>query len=261
MFKYKSKKVASIFLNRIIANIENQLIKEFGPEEGCIGNVVITVPAKFNDSEKEATKWAAKNAGFEEVKLAAEPTAAAVAHKQESGQEGKTILVYDFGGGTFDVSVIQENQKKFVEIATGGDKKLGGNKLTEKLAEYFFKLIEDEYGIELPYDEEEFDEDYCGISKLEYLLNRAAIEEEANRVKENLSDEEEHETFINLILPNKQTATWEYIISKEKFNAFIQDDIEKTIEITKMLSMRHIKKMLNALTRLCWQEAVLKFLW
>lgn len=233
VFKYKSKKVASIFLNRIIANIESQLIKEFGPEEGCIGNVVITVPAKFNDSEKEATKWAARNAGFEDVKLATEPTAAAIAHKQESGQEGKTILVYDFGGGTFDVSVIQENQKKFVEIATGGDKKLGGNKLTEKLAEYFFKLIEEEYGIELPYDEEEFDEDYCGISKADYQWNKIAITEEANKVKENLSDEDECETFINLKLPDKKTATWEYIISKEKFNTFIRKDIEKTIDITK----------------------------
>ena len=233
VFKYKSKKIASIFLNRIIANIENQLIKEFGPEEGCIGNVVITVPAKFNDSEKEATKWAARNAGFEDVKLAAEPTAAAVAHKQESGQEGKTILVYDFGGGTFDVSVIQENQKKFVEIATGGDKKLGGNKLTGKLAEYFFKLIEDEYGIDMPYDEEEFDEDYCGISKTDYLKNKTAIIEEADKVKENLSDEEKYEGSINLILPDKKYIIWEYIISKEKFYEFIQEDIERTIEITK----------------------------
>ena len=160
-FKYRAKKVASNFLNQVINRIEEQLLKEFGPEEGCIGNVVITVPAKFNDAEKEATKWAAKNAGFENVKLATEPTAAAIAHRQESGQEGNSILVYDFGGGTFDVSVIHEERGRFVEIATGGDKHLGGNKLTDILAKYFFRIIEDDYGIELPFDEEEFDEEYC----------------------------------------------------------------------------------------------------
>lgn len=233
VFRYKARKVASNFLNRIIANIETQLIKEFGPEEGCIGDVVITVPAKFNDSEKGATKWAAKDAGFENVKLATEPTAAAIAHKQESGQEGKTILVYDFGGGTFDVSVIQENQKRFVEIATGGDKKLGGNKLTGILAEYFFKLIEDEYGVDLPYDEEEFDEDYCGISRIDYLLNRTAIVDEANRAKEELADEETYEGFVSLRLPGQKIANWEYTMTREKLNGFIRADIERTVEITR----------------------------
>lgn len=242
VFKYKAKKVASNFLNRIISNIEMQLIKEFGPEDGCIGSVVITVPAKFNDAEKSATKWAAKEAGFEQVKLAAEPTAAAVAHKQESGQEGKTILVYDFGGGTFDVSVIQENQKKFVEIATGGDKKLGGNKLTEILAKYFFQLIEDEYGMELPFDEEEFDEDYCGISKVDYLLNRTAIFEEADIVKENLSYEDSCEGSILLKLPDEQMLTWEYSILRETFDDFIREDIERTIEITKNVLKESYKK-------------------
>ena len=232
-FKYKAKKVASNFLNRIIENIEVQLIKEFGPEEGCIGSVVITVPAKFNDAEKDATKWAAKDAGFENVKLAAEPTAAAIAHKDESGQDGKTILVYDFGGGTFDVSIIQENEKKFIEVATGGDKNLGGNKLTGLLAEYYFKLIEEEYGIELPYDEEEFDEDYCEISKTDYLLNRLAIFEEADRTKEYLSEDTEYEVSINLRLPNSETAIYECTITREKFNKFIEKDIQRTIAITK----------------------------
>lgn len=250
VFKYKAKKVASNFLNRIIANIETQLIKEFGPEDGCIGSVVITVPAKFNDSEKSATKWAAKEAGFENVKLAAEPTAAAVAHKQESGQEGKSILVYDFGGGTFDVSVIQENQRKFVEIATGGDKKLGGNKLTGMLAEYFFKLIEEEYGIDLPYDEEEFDEDYCGISRVDYLLNRATIIEEADNVKKNLSDEDSYEASVILKLPDGKKATWEYNISRDTFDDFIREDIERTVRITESVVQESCQKGIEGIDKI-----------
>ncbi len=232
-FKYRAKKVASNFLNQVINRIEEQLLKEFGPEEGCIGNVVITVPAKFNDAEKEATKWAAKNAGFENVKLATEPTAAAIAHRQESGQEGNSILVYDFGGGTFDVSVIHEERGRFVEIATGGDKHLGGNKLTDILAKYFFRIIEDDYGIELPFDEEEFDEEYCEMSKSDYNKNRAAVLEEADKTKEELSEEMEYEASINLILPGEENAIWNCRIGRKKFHSLIQDEIQQTIEITR----------------------------
>lgn len=231
-FKYRAKKVAGIFLNRIIESVEKQLIKEFGYADGCIGNVVITVPAKFNDAEKEATKNAAKDAGFELVKLATEPTAAAIAHKQALGQTGAVILVYDFGGGTFDVSVIQERQKKYVEVATGGDKKLGGNKLTNAIAKYYFRLIEEDYGIDLPYEEDEFDEGLCEISETDYLLNRVAIIEEANRTKEELSDVSEYIASINLILPGEKNDIWECKITREKLNELIRADIRRTVEIT-----------------------------
>ena len=249
-FKYKAKKVASIFLNRIISGIEEQLIKEFGPVDGCIGNVVITVPAKFNDAEKEATKSAAREAGFEGVKLASEPTAAAVAHKNESGQDGKTVLVYDFGGGTFDVSIIREEADRFVEVATGGDKKLGGNKLTESLAKYFFNLIEEEYGIELPLDEEEFEEEYCEISYADYIRNRVNIFEEANKTKEELSEEEECEVFINLILPNSDSAIFSCIISRETFHKFIEEDVQRTMDITRSVIDEAYKKGMEQIDKI-----------
>lgn len=231
VFKYKAKKVASLFLNRLINNIEEKLIKEFGTD-GCIGNVVITVPAKFNDAQKEATKWAAKEAGFEEVKLATESTAAAIAHRQESGLDGQVILVYDFGGGTFDVSIIEEKNRKFIEIATDGDKDLGGNKLTEILARYLFELINEDYALELPFDMEEFDEDYCEMSEKNYLLNRVAIVEEADKIKSYLSDEEECELSINIILQNGKNTIWAGNITRELFNSLIKKEIERTMEIT-----------------------------
>ncbi len=232
LIKMKAWKIASVFLSKILETIQIQLIKEFGPEEGCIGNVVITVPAKFNDVEKSATKKAAKNSGFESVKLAAEPTAAAIAHKNESGQEGKSVLVYDFGGGTFDVSVIVESSGKFMEVATGGDKTLGGNKLTNKIAEYFFSLITDEYGIELPFDPDEFDEDFCEISLKDYIMNRTAIIEEANIAKEVLSDEDSYDATINLMLPGNKPVIYSCEITREKLNGFILEDIMRTVTIT-----------------------------
>lgn len=126
---------------------------------------------------------------------------------------------------------------------------MGGNKLTGMLAEYFFKLIEDEYGIELPYDEEEFDEDYCGISRVDYLVNRRAIIEEADNVKENLSDEDTCEASISLKLPSVK-GPWQYSINRERFNDFIRSDIERTIEITKGVVEEARQKRIEAIDKI-----------
>lgn len=232
-FRYAGRKVASIFLNQIINRLEAALIREFGPEEGCIGSVVITVPAKFNDAEKDAVKWAALDAGFTDVRLATEPTAAAVAHRHENGQEGRTVLVYDFGGGTFDVSIIQESRNRFVEIATGGDKTLGGNRLRNRMAEYLLALVNDEYGIELPFSEDEFDEDVCEMSLVDYQLNRWAILEEADRVKEALSEDDEELATINLRLPGGGAEMFSVTITRKKLEALVRDDVQRTIAITR----------------------------
>jgi len=232
-FRYHAKRVASDFLSRIADPVEKQLIREFGPEEGCIDSVVITVPAKFNSVEKAATKWAAQDAGFENVRLAAEPTAAAVAHRYESGIDGQTVLVYDFGGGTFDVSVIRKAQSCYEEVATGGDKRLGGNLLRGRLAKYLLGLINDDYGLELPLDPEEFDEDVCGITLLEYQRNIAAILDEADRIKESLSEEETEEASVNLLLPERKAVLWSAGITREKFESLIEADVQRTVDITR----------------------------
>lgn len=159
-------------MNKLIRGIEERLIKEFGPIDGYIEKVVITVPAKFSSSEKEAIRKAAQNAGLKTAKLAAEPTAAAIAYQNDIGEDEsnqeKAVLVYDFGGGTFDVSVIQKENGKFKEIATNGDKDLGGNKLTACIAEEILNRINDDYGMEMPFDEEEFDEEICEMSRETY---------------------------------------------------------------------------------------------
>lgn len=232
-FKCHAKKLASLFLNQIINHIERQLIKEFGPEEGCIGSAVITVPAKFNNAEKAATKWAAQDAGFEDIRLTTESTAAAVAHRNESGLAARTVLVYDFGGGTFDVSIIKEQGSRFVEVATGGDKTLGGNTLRNLLAQYLVELVEDEYGIELPLSEDDFDEDVHGISLMDYQRNRMEIIEEADRVKEALSEEEDELALLNLILPGRPNAQWTGMITRKDLDRIIGPKVERTIQITK----------------------------
>ena len=232
-FKVTARDVAKYFLSSIIKKIENKLIKEFGDKEGVVEKVIITVPAKFSSTEKEATKWSAIEAGFENVMLLAEPTAAAIAHQRECETEGKTVLVYDFGGGTFDVSVLKESNGIFKEIATGGDKKLGGNTLTRKIMEFILKIIEDDYELYMPLDEDDFDEDDSEISLNDYKSNMFNIFQEANSIKEDLSTENEREIIIDIKLPNNENKKVELgIIKRSILESLIKEYIDETIKIT-----------------------------
>ena len=99
---------------------------------------VITVPAYFDDAQRQSTKDAAELAGINVLRLLNEPTAAAVAYGLDSGQEG-IIAVYDLGGGTFDISILRLHQGVFEVLATGGDSSLGGDDFDSLLVDYFKK--------------------------------------------------------------------------------------------------------------------------
>lgn len=239
-FKIKPRKVATIFLQAIIKSIQDKLVLEFGAIEGCIDKTVLTVPAKFSSTDKESTRKAAKAAGFDMTKLAAEPTAAAIAYKSDLGDDNgdddnDAILVYDFGGGTFDVSVIQRQRGTFREIATGGDKELGGNKLTSKLEELLLEKINDKYKLDMPLDEEEFFEDDNGINEEQYKKNISSIHDAANTIKEDLSDEESVMQPINILLPGDKNEVFETEVKREELEDCIRDDIEHSVEITKKI--------------------------
>ena len=231
-FNIRYKDVAENFLSRIIDKAQGRINKEF---QDSLGNVVITVPAKFDESQKTTIKKSARNAGFEKVKLAAEPTAAAVCYQMDSGEFGNTILVYDFGGGTFDVSVIRrdgtEDEPVYKELATDGDKKLGGRDIDDLLVKYFLERIERDFELEMPFDPDEFDEE-CGISQLEYFQNMIAIRQEAIRAKEAMSEEDSFDCEINLFLKTGENDFWETKLLKEDFNKLIKPLIDRTIRIT-----------------------------
>ena len=103
--------------------------------EGQLDGVVITVPAYFDDAQRQGTKDAARLAGLHVLRLLNEPTAAAIAYGLDSGQEG-VIAVYDLGGGTFDISVLRLSRGVFEVLATGGDSALGGDDFDHLLADY-----------------------------------------------------------------------------------------------------------------------------
>jgi heat shock protein 5 len=104
-------------------------------------NAVVTVPAYFNDSQRQATKDAGVIAGLNVLRIINEPTAAAMAYGLDKKDQEKTILVYDLGGGTFDVSILSIDDGVFEVISTAGDTHLGGEDFDQRVLEFYMKLI------------------------------------------------------------------------------------------------------------------------
>ncbi|MBF1003300.1 MAG: Hsp70 family protein, partial [Candidatus Nanogingivalaceae bacterium] len=116
-----------------------------------VTEAVITVPAYFNDAQRQATKDAGTVAGLEVLRIINEPTAAALAYGVDKGEDGK-ILVFDLGGGTFDVSILELGDGVFDVLATAGDNKLGGDDFDQKIIDHLVAEFKKENGIDLSTD-------------------------------------------------------------------------------------------------------------
>ena len=236
-----SVQASKILLEEILKKVTTKIIKDFNDD---IGEVIITVPAKFNPIQKKNTKRAAENAGFQTVKLAKESTAAAIAYIHQNQEEVKNkLLVYDFGGGTFDVSIIEKSMNGYKEVVTpAGDRNLGGNLITKRIADYIIDKIEEDLDIEICKDRDEFDEsDYGYYPEKTYIKSYINIYHTAESLKKKFSeieDEEYLEEFIQIFIPKEETKTEEtynynFRLSPQQFNKIIEKDIDRTIEIVK----------------------------
>jgi len=114
-----------------------------------VENAVVTVPAYFNDAQRQATKDAGVIAGLNVLRIINEPTAAAIAYGLDKKMKEKNILVYDLGGGTFDVTILTIDEGVFEVLATNGDTHLGGEDFDQRLTAYFLKLIKKKYNVDL----------------------------------------------------------------------------------------------------------------
>ena len=133
-----------------------------------VEKAVITVPAYFNDAQRQATKDAGKIAGLEVLRIINEPTAAALAYGLDK-KEGKTIAVYDLGGGTFDISVLEIGDGVFEVKSTNGDTFLGGEDFDMRLVEYLAAEFKKEQGIDLRSDK-------LALQRLKEAAEKAKIE-------------------------------------------------------------------------------------
>ncbi|SFI62045.1 molecular chaperone DnaK [Paenibacillus sp. UNC496MF] len=141
---YSPQEISAIILQKLKADAEAYLGQ-------TVTQAVITVPAYFNDSQRQATKDAGKIAGLDVLRIVNEPTAAALAYGLEKSED-QTILVYDLGGGTFDVSILELGDGFFEVKATSGDNRLGGDDFDQVIIDYLVSEFKKEHGIDLSKD-------------------------------------------------------------------------------------------------------------
>ncbi len=179
-----------------------------------VSQAVITVPAYFNDAQRQATKDAGKIAGLEVLRIINEPTAAALAYGLDK-QEGKTIAVYDLGGGTFDISILEIGDGVFEVKATNGDTFLGGEDFDLRIVDYLADEFKKENGIDLR-------QDRLALQRLKEAAEKAKIElSSASQTEINLP-------FITADQSGPKHLTMK--LSRAKLESLVDDLIQRTLE-------------------------------
>ncbi|MGE0849240.1 MAG: molecular chaperone DnaK [Hyphomicrobiaceae bacterium] len=180
-----------------------------------VTQAVITVPAYFNDAQRQATKDAGKIAGLEVLRIINEPTAAALAYGLDKKRDSKTIAVYDLGGGTFDISVLEIGDGVFEVKSTNGDTFLGGEDFDMRLVEYLANEFKKENQIDLRGDK-------LALQRLKEAAEKAKIE---------LSSSQQTEINLPFISMNPQTQSPLHLtmkLTRAKLESLVDDLIEKT---------------------------------
>jgi molecular chaperone DnaK len=205
--KYSPSQVSAFILQKMKETAESYLGE-------TVTQAVITVPAYFNDAQRQATKDAGKIAGLEVLRIINEPTAAALAYGLDKN-DGKTIVVYDLGGGTFDVSVLEIGDGVFEVKSTNGDTFLGGEDFDMRLVDYLATEFKKDQGIDLKNDK-------LALQRLKEAAEKAKIElSSASQTEINLP-------FITADASGPKHLTMK--LTRAKFETLVDDLVQRTIE-------------------------------
>ncbi|MBO5565016.1 MAG: molecular chaperone DnaK [Lachnospiraceae bacterium] len=203
--KYSPQQISAMILQKLKADAESYLGEK-------VTDAVITVPAYFNDAQRQATKDAGKIAGLEVKRIINEPTAAALAYGLDNEQAQK-IMVYDLGGGTFDVSIIEIGDGVIEVLSTNGDTRLGGDDFDERIMKWMIEEFKKKEGVDLSNDK----------------MAMQRLKEAAEKAKKELSSA----TTTNINLPfitatNEGPKHFDMDLTRAKFEELIHDLVEKT---------------------------------
>ena len=180
---------------------------------GEVSKAVITVPAYFNDAQRQATKNAGKIAGLEVERIINEPTAAALAYGLDKQENAHTVLVYDLGGGTFDVSILELGDGVFEVKATSGNNKLGGDDFDKRIMDYLIDNFKKENGIDLSKDK----------------LAMQRLKEGAEKAKKDLSGVKSTQISLPFITQGESGPLHlDVTLTRAKFEELISDLVEST---------------------------------
>jgi molecular chaperone DnaK len=205
--KYSPSQISAFILQKMKETAEAYLGEK-------VDQAVITVPAYFNDAQRQATKDAGKIAGLEVLRIINEPTAAALAYGLDKKKESKTIAVYDLGGGTFDISILEIGDGVFEVKSTNGDTFLGGEDFDMRLVDYLANEFKKESGIDLRGDK-------LALQRLKEAAEKAKIE---------LSSTTQTEINLPFITADKSGPKHLTMkLTRAKLESLVEDLIQKTI--------------------------------
>ena len=206
--KYTPEEISAMILSYMKDYAESYL-------EEKVTKAVITVPAYFNDSQRQATKNAGKIAGLEVERIINEPTAAALAYGLDKQDKAQTILVYDLGGGTFDVSILELGDGVFEVKATAGNNKLGGDDFDQRIVDYLVETFKKENGIDL--------------SKDKMAMQR--LKDAAEKAKKDLSGVTTTQISLPFISQSEEGPLHlDITLTRAKFESLIEDLVNSTLE-------------------------------